>query len=255
MPPNRRNPRPSTSSSTPARRPRVAGAPRPSASQPDAAVEKAAAPEVTPEVKRPRKVPLVKRGSGSSLRRADEQATEITPLEDTPDAAGSSGRASSRWKPAAILAAIAVVLGAFAVVAAFKPGGDVSNEAYVDNAATDEVKAAVKNSLTTLYAYDDAKIDAYPAAARSVITDQMRTEFDKTVDQTVSAVKQAKTKTEAQVDPVGVTLLDDDRAELLVNLTVSASNNGVAQQSAAGPVVVRMSKVNGTWLASQIIDR
>ncbi len=239
MPPNRRS-----SQWIPARgrRPKVAGSNRSASSFDVDAVDDAPATR--------RRVPLIKPTGGTSLRKASPPSR----MESTGTEQFTSGRGRLSWRLVAILGAITVLLGAFAGVALWKPGAHISNLAYVDNSATDQVKAATKDALTALYAYDVATIDGYPDKARSVITDNMRAEFDKTVDQTVSAVKQAKTKTDVQVDPIGVSLLDSDRAELLVNLTVSATNNGVVADSAAGPIVVRMQKVGDRWLASDIVD-
>ncbi len=58
-----------------------------------------------------------------------------------------------------------------------------------------------------------------------------------------------------QVTDVGVKVLDGDRAELITNVTVSAESNGVAQDSASGPLIVRMEKVGGVWLLSDIADQ
>lgn len=155
----------------------------------------------------------------------------------------------------AILGAAAAVLAAIAVVAAFEPGADVANTAYVDIGGTAEVSEAARSALNTLYTYSPDTIDAYPDQARKVLTENMRGEFDKTIDPTVAAVKQGGTATTVQVTDVGVKVLDGDRAELITNVTVSAESNGVAQDSASGPLIVRMEKVGGVWLLSDIADQ
>ncbi|MBM4547820.1 mammalian cell entry protein, partial [Rhodococcus hoagii] len=98
----------------------------------------------------------------------------------------------------AILGAVAAVLAAFAVVAAFEPGADVANTAYVDIGGTAEVSDAARSALNTLYTYSPDTIDAYPEQARKVLTENMRGEFDKTIDPTVAAVKQGGTATTVQ---------------------------------------------------------
>ncbi len=148
-----------------------------------------------------------------------------------------------------------MLLGGFAVVAALRPGVDDSNRAFVDNKTTEEVRAAADHALRTVYAYDVKNIDGYRDAAKQVLTGKMLADLDKYADTTISAVKQAQTSADAKADPIGVTLLADDRAELLVNLVVSATKNGVAQQSVAGPIVLHMQKVGDRWLASDIVDQ
>ncbi|MEU7764137.1 hypothetical protein AB0B25_03300 [Nocardia sp. NPDC049190] len=161
----------------------------------------------------------------------------------------------TRWVLIAGCLLAAVMLGLFAVVAAQRPGVDTSNLAFVNNEATQEVRAAADNALRTVYAYDVKKIDSYRDTAKQVLTGKMLADLDKYADTTISAVKQAQTSADAEADPIAVTLLTDDRAELLVNLVVSATKDGVAQQSVAGPVVLHMQKVDGRWLASDIVDQ
>ncbi|RVW10224.1 mammalian cell entry protein [Prescottella agglutinans] len=171
-----------------------------------------------------------------------------------PEAPGGRGGRLG-WRLVAVLGAAAVVAAAFAAVAAFRPGAQVSNTAYVDIATTSEVTEATRAALTTLYAYAPDFVDQYPDRARGVLTENMRAEFDKTVDPTVSAVKQSGTSTTVELSDVGVKVLDGDRAELIVNMTVSAEANGVAQDSASGPLIVQMEKVDGVWLLSDIADQ
>jgi len=159
------------------------------------------------------------------------------------------------WGLVAGLFVVTVLLGVFAAVAALRPGIDDSNDAYIDSKATEEVTAAASHALKTIYAYDVNKLDGYKDAVHSVVTGQMLADFDKYADTNLTALKQAQTSADALADPIGVTLLTDDRAELLVNFVVSANKNGVAQQSASGPIVVKMQKVDGKWLAAAIVDQ
>ncbi|WP_406266706.1 hypothetical protein OH799_20805 [Nocardia sp. NBC_00881] len=166
-----------------------------------------------------------------------------------------SGAGSAHWTLVSGLLIAAVLLGAFAVVAAKRPGVDTSNQAFVNNEATQEVRAAADHALRTVYAYDVKNIDGYRGTAAQVLTGKMLADLDKYAGTTISAVKQAQTSADAKADPIAVSLLTEDRAELLVNLVVSATKDGLAQQSVAGPVVLHMQKVDGRWLASDIVDQ
>lgn len=210
--------------SAPARKPRVPGATRPAAARP-------AREEQRPEQKKTAGRKRLSRGSDPR----------------------KSGR--SFWSLVAAMLIAALLLGGFAAVAASRPGVDDSNKAYVDNKATEEVRAAADHALKTVYAYDVKNIDNYRDTAKQVLTGKMLADLDKYADTTISAVKQAQTSADAKADPIAVTLLTDDRAELLVNLVVSATKNGAAQQSVAGPIVLHMQKVGDRWLASDIVDQ
>ncbi|WP_280316260.1 hypothetical protein [Nocardia abscessus] len=196
----------------------------------------------------------------------EDVAVSSAPAEDsakdsTPKSRGrytfprlAPGRAGS-WRQVAAAAAGALVLGGFAVLAAAHPGVNDANTAMIDSASTEEVKAAGVHALRTIYGYDAKTIDGYDAAVRGVVTGQMLTDLNKFSATTVDAIRQAQTSVEAAADPVGVAMLTADHAELLVNLTVAATKDGVAQQSVSGTVVLRMRKVNGAWLAGEILDR
>ncbi|WP_194831935.1 hypothetical protein [Nocardia sp. XZ_19_369] len=211
--------------STPSRKPRVTGTTRPTA------------PRHAPAAQQP------------------QQSKRVSVRKKLARGAGSGTPGRSFWSLVAGCLIAAVLLGGFAAVAASRPGVDDSNKAFVDNKATEEVRAAADHALKTVYAYDVQKIDGYRDTARQVLTGKMLADLDKYADTTISAVKQAQTSADAKAEPIGVTLLTDDRAELLVNLVVSATKNGAAQQSVAGPVVLHMQKVGDRWLASDIVDQ
>ncbi|MFD6158578.1 hypothetical protein ACFWF7_41830 [Nocardia sp. NPDC060256] len=210
---------------TPARKPRVTGTTRPAATRP------------ARDDKRPEQTKMV--GGRKQAFRGP----------------GSSKSGRSFWSLVAAMLIAALLLGGFAAVAASRPGVDDSNKAFVDNKATEEVRAAADHALKTVYAYDVKNIDGYRDTAKQVLTGKMLADLDKYADTTISAVKQAQTSADAKADPIAVTLLTDDRAELLVNLVVSATKNGAAQQSVAGPIVLHMQKVGDRWLASDIVDQ
>ncbi|KAA0923155.1 MULTISPECIES: hypothetical protein [unclassified Rhodococcus (in: high G+C Gram-positive bacteria)] len=190
----------------------------------------------------------------------DKSATE-KPSVDKPAADSIASASSSApvsgigYKHVIVVAVIAVVLGAFAAVAAFKPFATIDNAAWVDSAATQEVTSAATDALQTLYTYKAETIDADFDAARAVLNQSMLDEFNSTAETTKSAVVQTSTGTEAMVTDIGVTRLEDDKAELLANVNISATQNGVASGSAEGPLTVNMEKVDGSWKLSAIDDQ
>ncbi|MGF0312984.1 hypothetical protein [Rhodococcus sp. IEGM1428] len=188
--------------------------------------------------------PLDSATSGASDADADQAVT-------SPEAS----RSGIGYKHVIVVAIIAVVLGAFAAVAAFKPFATIDNAAWVDSAATQEVTSAATDALQTLYTYKADTIDADFDAARAVLNQSMLDEFNSTADTTKSAVVQTKTGTEAMVTDIGVSRLEDDKAELIANVNISATQDGVASGSAEGPLTVNMEKVDGTWKLSAIDDQ
>ncbi len=194
--------------------------------------------------------------SGGAVDHPDESSpnpvpenSDTTPVDPAEDGSG--------WRPVVLVGGVALVLAAFAVVAALVllPAAEVSNRAWVDTDTTTQVTAAARDAIQTLYTYKFDTVDEDFAKARAVLTTDMQSQFDETARLTVDAVKQTKTATNAEVTDIGVKLLGADTAELVASMNVSASNDGVAQGNAEGPLSVTMQKVDGTWLLAGIRDR
>ncbi|PBC49040.1 hypothetical protein CJ179_20005 [Rhodococcus sp. ACS1] len=183
-------------------------------------------------------------------RISKQQAPAVA--ENATDAGSGTGRVT--WKLVGVLGAVAVVFGVFAVVAAFKPGANITNTAWVDAGATAEVTKAGTEAIETLYTYSYETIDQDFDKARGYLDDAKREEFDSTADTTKQAAIQTKTATQASVTDIGVTVLDGDRAELLAHMNVSATGDAVAQGSAATPLSIKMEKIDGKWVLSDISD-
>lgn len=202
---------------------------------------------------------LAKAGTDKTGSEKVATGTTATPAVDSTAGpaftTGGAARPGIGYKHVAVVAVIAVVLGAFAAVAAFKPFATIDNAAWVDSAATQEVTSAATDALQILYTYKADTIDADFDAARGVLNQSMLDEFNSTADTTKSAVVQTKTGTEAMVTDIGVARLEDDKAELIANLNISATQDGVASGSAEGPLTVNMEKVDGTWKLSAIDDQ
>ncbi len=195
------------------------------------------------EPRRPTRRKIVPRRPTFKRRSGSEQ-------DDTSTQVSESGL---KW--VAVFGGIALVAAIFAVLAYFKPGADVANPAWVDTGTTTDVSGDAKAAIETLYTYKFETVDQDFDKARQVLNNSMREEFDRTAQTTKDAVIQTKTATTAEVTDIGVKLLSDDRAELVASMNVSASNDGVAQGSAQGPLSVTMEKVDGKWLLAKIEDQ
>ncbi len=222
--------------------------------------EKSSPAKSSPAKSSPAKPSLSKAGAAETS--SDEKTDPVTPevsdeseTVESPAASSGGSKSGIGYKHVVIVAVIAVVLGAFATLAWFKPFATIDNEAWVDSAATQEVTSAATDALQTLYTYKAETIDSDFDAARAVLNQSMLDEFNSTADTTKAAVVQTDTGTEAMVTDIGVTLLQGDKAELLANVNISATQNGSASGSAEGPLTVNMEKIDGTWKLSAIDDQ
>ena len=89
---------------------------------------------------------------------------------------------------------------------------------------------------------------------RKVLTPEMQEQFDRTAEVTKQAAVQTHTVTQVDVTHIGVSMLDDSRAEVAAYINVSATGDGIAQGSAAAPLRVRMERIDGRWLVSELTD-
>jgi Mce-associated membrane protein len=216
--------------------------------EPHPAPEPAISAVPTPPVvirKVPRATPVV---PGESA--LGEPAPEGTAAPATDPGATPPARRRG-LRTAAVMAVLAVLLGAFAVVAALEPGVGTAagsgNTALVDTAATDEVAAAAVDVLQKTYSYSFSTIDADLTAATDLMTPEMASKIEATRATTVSAVTQAKTTSKAQVTADGVKLLQGDRAEVVAFVVVTSDNAGTALAPVPLRFTAQLQRVDGTW--------
>jgi Mce-associated membrane protein len=203
-------------------------------------------------------------GQANGAGAPEDVAIDLTKkAEAEPDAGTAPGpvgdpapgpAAQRSTRPLVLLGAAAVALGAFAAVAAFQPGAKVENRAWVDAAATRDVQRAATQAIETMHGYDYETIDADFDAIRNLLTPEMQEQFDRTAEVTKQAAVQTHTVTQVAVTHIGTSMLDDSRAEVAAYINVSATGDGIAQGSAAAPLLVRMEKIDGRWLVSGLTD-
>jgi Mce-associated membrane protein len=268
VPPQRRNPGP------PRRRPKIAGesrrrtesttgstAPsqvsRSSESDRTVGVDEKAEPDEKTEPSAP--VLLSKKAEAHTtaepLEKSEVEAVDPEATAFPPQAVGEERSGRPSWMPVVAVAVVAVVLGALAVVAALRPGASDSNIAWVDQAETAAVTEAAAHAIEAMHGYDFETIDEDFAEIRELLTDERRAEFDSTAQVTKDAAVQTRTVTEVNVAHIGARMIDESHAEIAAYINVSATGDGVAQGSAAAPLLVRMEKADGRWLVSEIRDQ
>ncbi|MFZ3394591.1 hypothetical protein TVH25_15135 [Rhodococcus sp. 7Tela_A2] len=196
-------------------------------------------------------------GKTDDAKTDDAKTDGVTPLARVSGTASAAKPAHRNRSMRSVLAigVVALVLAAVAVVAAFRPGTSVSNEAWVDAAATREVTDAAKHAIEAMHGYNYETIDEDFAEIRGLLTQERLEEFDATAEVTKQAAIQTRTVTEVNVLHIGTSVLDETQAEVAAYINVSATGDGIAQGSAQAPVLVRMEKTDGQWLVSEIRDR
>lgn len=152
---------------------------------------------------------------------------------------------------AAVIGVIGLVL---ATIFFLRPGLDYENEAFADRETTDEVATAAAENAKKLVGIDYETLDEYVDSLPEIMTPDLEEELMSSWDQLADTYEQAKTKVDVTISDVGVTYLEENRAEVLIAQNVSVTQDGQAAGSTDGTYLVRMEKVDGDWKLSSIPD-
>ncbi|MFD4173006.1 hypothetical protein [Streptomyces anulatus] len=189
--------------------------------------------------------------------------TDATAGSDTaPDAPGNApGDKASRLRVGlpAVLCALTVLLGAFAVWA-FASAGDLRDEparqntALTDIGRTSEVKGRISEAVGAVFSYDYASPARSDRAASTYLTGRaVRQHKDMLADVREQAPKQKLVLT-TTVTESGVEFLDGDRARLLIFADQSNTRTGKDEETtyAAAMFAVDAVRRGDTWLIAAI---
>ncbi|MFH9744025.1 hypothetical protein ACH4MN_06180 [Streptomyces anulatus] len=204
-------------------------------------------------------------------RAAEDTATDLDADTDTdstvgsdtaPDAPGNAPRdKASRLRVGlpAVLCALTVLLGAFAVWA-FASAGDLRDEparqntALTDIGRTSEVKGRISEAVGAVFSYDYASPARSDRAASTHLTGRaVQQHKDMLADVREQAPKQKLVLT-TTVTESGVEFLDGDRARLLIFADQSNTRTGKDEETtyAAAMFAVDAVRRGDTWLIAAI---
>jgi len=151
------------------------------------------------------------------------------------------------------LAVAAVLLIATSVVLAVgastsRNSGPLANQAFVDSAATAEVIGQVTNAVTTVYSYSYATLPANETAANAVITGRFADEFARVFAPVKQLAPAEQAVLRSTVPAAGVTLLQGDRARLLMMVDQTGTRGTDKEPTGAtARLIVDAMKVDGRW--------
>ncbi|HWT50059.1 MAG TPA: hypothetical protein VN255_16320 [Mycobacterium sp.] len=122
-----------------------------------------------------------------------------------------------------------------------------------DASVTRAVVGAASDGVVALLSYSADSLDKDFAAARSHLAGDFLSYYDQFSQQSVAPVaKQKSMKTTARVAGAAVSELRPDSAVVLVFVDQTTTTKDSAQPSiAVSSVLVRMTRVNGTWLITK----
>jgi Mce-associated membrane protein len=175
---------------------------------------------------------------------ADTEAEQ--PAEPTVDQRAATRRLVAFAVAAVLSVAVAVLVGVGAWTTMHS--GARSNEAFTDTGETAAVVGQVANAITTVYSYDYRDLGATDNAARSVVTGRFVDEFERVFGPVKQLAPQQQAVLHTTVPAAGVTLMQGNRATLLMMVNQTGTR-GPGQQptGAAARLVVDAQKVDGRW--------
>jgi Mce-associated membrane protein len=161
-----------------------------------------------------------------------------------------TGRSLANWRPILVTALVVVAVGITAVLYFFQYRPD---QQINDTAARRAIKAASDGAVASL-SYSPANLDRDFAAAKSHLTGDFLTYYDKFTKEIVTPMVQQKHIAQtAAVVRAAVSELHPDSAVVLVFLNETTTGKDKPEPlSTPSSVRITLTKVNGTWLISKL---
>ncbi|MFK8912191.1 nuclear transport factor 2 family protein, partial [Streptomyces sp. YS-3] len=205
----------------------------------------------------PTALPLDRAGRKPGLGTAPESKPESKPGSES--GSGHAVRPVRKRFPAraSALAALAVLLAAFSVLAHIQGGqgghGDRDsagrNTALADTARTSEVKGAVEEAVQGIFSYDHTDPARTEAAATQRLTGAAVTQYRSLMGPVREQGPRQKLVLTTTVTDSGVEVIDGDRARVLVfaDQTSTRTGKGGSTTVAAAMFAVDAVRRDGTW--------
>ncbi|WP_051070092.1 hypothetical protein [Actinopolyspora halophila] len=164
-------------------------------------------------------------------------------------------------KPVALTAVLLVLALGFGGLAywfheaahALRHEGPSANAALVDEAATSEVKGRVGSAVEKLFSYDYSNVGKTEEAAENLLVGKAVDQYDKMFKTVREQAPEQKMKLTSTVTRSGVTLLEGDRAEVLLfvnqEATSTKSDDGGVYPA---QLTVQAEKSDGEWKISNM---
>lgn len=196
--------------------------------------------------------------AGETAGPSPQDTTEVAPAAEEEPAAAPTAAEPQRVRLLIGLAVAAVLLIAASTVLAVgaftaRSSGPQANQAFVDNAATAEVVGQVTNAMITVYSYDYTNLPANEAAAKQVITGRFAGEFERVFGPVKQLAPQEQAVLKSVVPAAAVSLLQGDRARLLMMVDQSGTRGPDKQPTGAtARLVVDAVNVGGRWKISEV---
>ncbi|NYH78597.1 Mce-associated membrane protein [Actinopolyspora biskrensis] len=208
---------------------------------------------------------------GQDSGTAEQRETADSPTDELPGSRkgrarrGAGARIRSGFapgdKPVALTAVLLVLALGFGGLAywfhaaahALRHEGPSANAALVDEATTSEVKGQVGSAVEKLFSYDYSNVGKTDKAAENLLVGKAVDQYDKMFETVREQAPEQKMVLTSTVTRSGVTLLEGDRAEVLLfvnqDATSTKSDDGGVYPA---QLTVQAEKRDGEWKISNM---
>ena len=180
-------------------------------------------------------------------------------LDDRVACIAEVGPPSRRWSPrvlsaprVGLIAVVVIALGLavwFRVeVTVLRDSAATSNRALLDVGTTAQLSGQVRDGVERVFSYDFARLDDNERAATAVITGSFARDYRQQFARVRELAPAQQAVVVATVPALAVSVLDGDRAVVVVFVDQQANRAGqAAPLVAAGRLRVSAQRVNGSW--------
>ncbi len=189
---------------------------------------------------------------------AESADLPVPPMADVPAGDRGAARPRRRVVLVAVLGAATVVLGAFGIWATvtahdLRAAAASSNGALVDASATTAVTRQVSGAVDTIFSYSYADTGRTRAAAQKLLTGSAIRQYDQLFALVERQAPKEKLVVTTRVTNVGVELLSQGRARLLVFANQQDTVSGTGKASYGGAMfAVTAVRQGGSWKIEDI---
>ncbi|WP_436492415.1 hypothetical protein [Actinokineospora sp. HUAS TT18] len=188
------------------------------------------------------------------LTEAEQQSgVRVLPVEERSDEEIAAAERNKSINFAIVLGVVALVLAGLAIwfrgqADSLTGGTDGGNLSLVDSAATSEVKGKMTVAIEKTLSYNFTELDTTAKAVKEYLAGTAVCEYDKLFGVLKEQAPAQKLILTTKVRDLGVTRLEQDKADMLVFVDQSTTRTEQNQTTASGAQFgIRAEKVDGVW--------
>lgn len=203
------------------------------------------------------KTPENTRGSGTGENTIEGSESESDSEAGSKEAEPGSNSPRHRWLRRPIRRAMALGAGAALLVGSLATSGVLAVKAHQERAVTDagqQALAAAQQYAVILTSVDAAKLDSNFAAVLDGATGDFKRMYSESSSQLKQVLIDNKAKADGKVVAAGIKSATKDKVEVMLFLDQAVTNAlNPEPRLDRNRIIITMERVDGRWLASDVV--